>query len=382
MKKKLHQWHSYSALIAMLPLFLISITGSILVFKVELDTLLMPDKMAVEYTSPTTRISLDDLMAQVKNTYPTHEIGSWEIFNNHHRTDTAYLIEHQTNQWSKLYLNQYTGELLSTPVGLSDNLTDWLLDLHFKLLLETNGIFLGAMVSILLLFLGISGIVLYRKFWLYFFTLRLKAATRIIFSDIHKMIGILSSPVIIILAFTGAYWNIAEVVHEVEEHVIQTPHKVTKALHSPNISLQALYEKTGNTINGFEATYLLLPYEPTMNITFYGKLNTSNSLNSNYASSIRYDKSTGKLVSSEDVRQASALHIIIDSFRKLHFGHFAGLTSKILWCILGLSPVILAVTGLYLFWYRRRKRNKGAKVISEKMSLKKSTFFNVCSKLN
>jgi uncharacterized iron-regulated membrane protein len=368
MKKKLHQWHSYSALIAMLPLFLISITGSILVFKVELDTLLMPEKMLVERTSPKTRVSLDDLMAQVKKAYPTHEIGSWEIFKGHNRTDTAYLIEHHTNQWSKLYLNQYTGELLSTPVGLSDNLTDWLLDLHFKLLLETNGIFLGAIVSVLLLFLGISGIVLYRKFWLYFFTLRVKAATRILLSDIHKMIGIMSSPVIIILAFTGAYWNIAEVIHEVEEHVIKTPHTMTNALHSPNISLQALYESTGDTISDFEATYLLMPFEPEMNITFYGKLVTSNPLNSNYASSIQYDKLTGKLVSAEDVRNASALHVTIDSFRKLHFGHFAGLTSKILWCILGLSPVILSFTGLYLFWYRQRKRIPKDKTINDNLA--------------
>jgi len=355
MKKKLHQWHSYSALIAMIPLFLISITGSILVFKVELDTLLMPEKMSIPYDSPSTRISLDTLMATVKRTYPEHEIGSWEIFTDHQRTDTAYIIAHQTNEWSKLYLNQYTGELLSDPVGLSDNLTDWLLDLHFKLLLDANGIFLGALVSMLLLFLGISGIILYRKFWLYFFTLRVKAATRIFFSDIHKMIGIASSPIIIILAFTGAYWNIAEVIHEVEEHVIKTPHIVTKSLHNQDISLQTLYEKTSTTINDFEATYLLMPYDPEMHITFYGKLNTSNPLNSNYASSINYDKNSAEVVSSQDVRNASVVHVVVDSFRKLHFGHFAGLTSKLIWCILGLSPIILACTGLYLFWFRNRQ---------------------------
>jgi uncharacterized iron-regulated membrane protein len=326
------------------------------VFKVELDTLLMPNKMLVSHDSPSTRVSLDTLLAKVKANYPDHEIGNWEIFTYHQRTETAYLIITQTNECSKLYLNQYTGELLSQPVGLSDNLTDWLLDLHFKLLLDANGIFLGALVSILLLFLGISGIILYRKFWLYFFTLRVKAATRIFFSDIHKMIGIASSPVIIILAFTGAYWNIAEVIHEVEEHVIKTPHIVTKQLYNKNISLQTLYEKTRDTINDFEATYLLLPYDPEMHITFYGKINTSNPLNSNYASSISYDKSSAEIVSSQDVRNASAVHVTVDSFRKLHFGHFAGLTSKVLWCILGLSPVILALTGLYLFWYRRRKR--------------------------
>ena len=356
MKKKLHQWHSYGALIAMFPLLLISITGSILVFKVELDTLLMPEKMAVAEASPTTRLSLDTLMSKVKAYYPNHEIGSWEIFTDNHRTDTAYIIAHHTNEWSKLYLNQYTGELLSTPVGLSDNLTDWLLDLHFKLLLDANGIFLGAIVSILLLFLGISGMVLYRRFWRYFFTLRVKAASRIFFSDIHKMIGIASSPVIIILAFTGAYWNIAEVIHEVEEHVIKTPHTLTKALHNKDISLQALYESNAKTIADFEATYLLMPYDPEMNITFYGKINTSNPLNSNYASSIHYDKNSAEVVSSQDVRNASVVHVTVDSFRKLHFGHFAGLASKLVWCLLGLSPVILALTGLYLFWHRRRKR--------------------------
>lgn len=366
MKKKLHQWHSYSALIAMLPLLLISLTGSILVFKVELDTLLMPAKMLVPHDSPSTRVSLDTLMASVKSKYPDHEIGSWELFTDHQRTDTAYIIAHQTNEWSKLYLNQYTGEILSSPVGLSDNLTDWLLDLHFKLLLDANGIFLGALVSLLLLFLGISGIILYRKFWLYFFTLRVKAATRIFFSDIHKMVGIASSPVIIILAFTGAYWNIAEVVHEIEEHVIKTPHILTKSLHSKNISLQTLYEKTSDTINDFEATYLLMPYEPEMHFTFYGRLSTTNPLNSNYASIISYDKITGKLVTFEDVRQTSALHVTVDSFRKLHFGHFAGLTSKLIWCILGLSPVILALTGLYLFWYRRKRRSTNQLPFSSK----------------
>ena len=355
MKKKLHQWHSYGALIAMLPLFLISITGSILVFKVELDTLLMPEKMAVAKSSPVTRVSLDTLIGTVKSAYPTYEIGSWEIFNNN-RTDTAYIIEHQTNEWSKLYLNQYTGELLSTPVGLSDSLTDWLLDLHFKLLLDANGIFLGAIVSIILLFLGISGIILYRRFWRYFFTLRVKAATRIFFSDVHKMVGIASSPVIIILAFTGAYWNIAEVIHEIEDRVIKTPHVVTQSLYNKNLSLQKLYKETSNTINDFEATYLLMPYEPEMQITFYGKLKTTNPLNSSYASHVIYDKVTGKLVTFEDIRQTSILKVTVDSFRKLHFGHFAGLTSKLLWCLLGLSPVILSLTGLYLFWNRRRKR--------------------------
>ncbi len=356
MRKKLYKWHSFGALIAILPLFIISITGSILVFKVELDSLLMPEKMTVDSGSPMQRMSLDSLMSTVKSQYSSYEIGSWEIFDDHQRTDTAYLIQHQSNDWFKLYINQYTGELLSTPVGLSDDLTDWLLDLHFKLLLETNGMFLGAIVSLLLLFLGISGIILYRNFWSNFFTLRFKQAKRIFFSDLHKMVGISSSPIIIILAFTGAYWNISEVVHEVSEHIIEEPYIINKTLYNQSLSIQQLHDNNKNHIKDFQATYLLMPYEPKMNITFYGKVDSGNPLNSNYSSTVTFDKESGKMLVAQDVRSASGLHVTVDSFRKLHFGHFAGLTSKVIWCTLGLSPVLLAISGLYLYWYRNRNR--------------------------
>ena len=356
MRKKLYKWHSVGALFAMLPLLIISLTGSILVFKVELDTLLMPDKMQVVSTSPNERLSLDVLMAKVKFAYPNYEIGSWEIFDDKSRTDTAYLIKHNTTDWSKLYLNQYNGELLSAPVGTSDDLTDWLLDLHYKLLLETNGMFLGAIVSLLLLFLGISGVILYRKFWINFFTLRFKLARRIFFSDLHKMIGISSAPVILILAFTGAYWNISLVIHEVSEHIVEEPYLIDKPLYNQALSIQQLLDSNKDTIKDFEATYLLMPFEPAMDIMFYGKVNSSNPLNSNYSSTITYDKNSGKMTHSEDVRLASAVHVTVDSFRKLHFGHFGGLTSKIIWCVLGLSPLILAFTGLYLYLYKNRNR--------------------------
>ena len=75
-------------------------------------------------------------------------------------------------------------------MDVSHYLTDWLLDLHYKFLLNTSGAAVGAVVAILFLFLGGSGIYLYRHFWRHFFTLRFGKAKRILFSDIHKMIPI------------------------------------------------------------------------------------------------------------------------------------------------------------------------------------------------
>ena len=105
-------------------------------------------------------------------------------------------------------------------------------------------------------------------------------------------------------------------------------------LHSQNISIQKLLDSNQETIKDFEATYLLMPFEPAMDIMFYGTVNSENPLSSNYASTITYDKDTGKMIYLEDVRSADALHVIDDSFRKLHFGHFGGLSSKLIWCII------------------------------------------------
>ena len=58
-----------------------------------------------------------------------------------------------------------------------------------------------------------------------------------------------------------------------------------------------------------------------------------------------------------DIREVCVGWQVIDSFRKLHFGYFAGLISKIIWCVIGLSPVWLGGTGFYL-WFTRRKRKK------------------------
>lgn len=162
-----------------------------------------------------------------------------EIENNQSRSDTAYIIRHNDNIWKKIYLNQYTGVILSEPVDLDHDLTDWLLDLHYQLLLATKGAFVGFIIALIFLFLVISGIILRRHFWLKLFTLRLHKARHIFFSDLHKMIGITSSPVLLILALTGAYWNASVVIHEVSEHIIEEPVIIINHFQLSNLELLA-----------------------------------------------------------------------------------------------------------------------------------------------
>ncbi|WP_440874205.1 PepSY-associated TM helix domain-containing protein [Thalassotalea sp. PLHSN55] len=354
MRKKLFKWHSISALIALIPLMVIAVTGSILVFKVEIDTWLMPKHMSVNVDGSAQRKNLNTLIDNVESAHPNFLMGSWELFDDKTRADTAYLIEKSSGHWYKMYLNQYSGELLSTPVTVEHDITDWLLSLHYTFLLDFTGTVLGSVFAIILLFLGISGIILYRQFWKKLFTLRFRAAKRIFYSDVHKFFGIISSPVLIILAVTGGYYNIAAVVHEVTEHI--EPHPLlTKPLYRETIDFQALLERSKQDIPDFNATYFTFPFEPELHLTFYGEVPTGNPLTSEYASTVTYDRSSGALMAAYDIRAASNINVVVDTFRKLHFGYFAGLPSKVIWSFLGLTPLWLALTGFYFYWFRKRK---------------------------
>lgn len=354
MRKNLFKWHSISALIALIPLMVISITGSILVFKVEIDTFLMPDQMVVNVKQSQPRLNFDQLIEKVETAYPEYLMGSWEIFDDKMRADTAYIFKKGTAQWSKLYLNQYSGELLSEPVSLTNDFTDWLLSLHYTFLLDFTGTLLGCVFAIILLFLGISGIILHKQFWRKLFTLRLHSARRIFYSDVHKLIGIISSPIIIILAFTGGYYNISVAVHEIGEHIEAHP-LLEEPLYSKDINFDALLKSSETDLEGFKATFMTFPFEPELHVTFYGEVPTANPLTSEYASTITYDRLSGVKTHSFDVRKDSTLLAFVDTFRKLHFGYFAGLASKIIWCVIGLSPLWLSLTGLYFYWFRKRK---------------------------
>lgn len=358
MRKNLFKWHSLAALIAMLPVLIVSVTGSILVFKVEIDSWLRPAHMQVAATPNTQRVSLDNLMRTVLANNPEYELGGWEIFDDKQRSDTSYLIKRGTDQWAKVYVDQYYDKVLSTPQSMTHYLTDWLLELHYTFLLHETGAIIGFVIALVMLFLGISGIVLYRRFWAKFFTLRFSAAKRIFFSDLHKMIGISSAPVLIVLAITGGYWNLTGVIHELIEHADDNHVYISGPRYSPAISFEALRLQARTEIDSFEGGYLAMPHEPGRNITFYGEVDSANPFNSEYASQVSFDNTSGKLLSKSDIRQASSLAVFVDSFRKLHFGYFAGLTTRILWAVLGLSPVWLAITGLYLYWQRRGYRRK------------------------
>lgn len=359
MNKWLFKWHSWLALIACIPLLIICVTGSVLVFKHEIDSLLMHDKVRVEEAG--SRLPLDELQVAVQAHFPDYELVGWSVFEDPARADLVYLIAHGSHDWQYSLLNPYSGEILAEAVPTDHYFTDWLLELHYTLLLHDTGIIISAVVAVVLCFLGVSGLILHRKFWKNLFTLRRQGRRIVYYSDLHKLCGALASPVLLVLGITGGYWNISEAIEEYREHAGGQEHAdVVGPMFNHELSLEAMLGVSQQHLPGFAARYISLPWEPGRNIRFWGDVGVGNPLLSEYASSAGFDASSGEFLDASDIRQASAGAKVLDSFRRLHFGSFAGVTSRILWCVLGLSPLILAFTGVYL-WLKRRPKRRRAK---------------------
>ncbi|MED5525256.1 MAG: PepSY-associated TM helix domain-containing protein [Pseudomonadota bacterium] len=356
MRKSLFKLHSWLALFALLPLLVISLSGSLLVFKDEIDALLRPDEVRLAAPGDLARQPLEALAAKVANAHPAFELGSWEIFDDGHTADRVYLVRRHSSDWFKLYIDPYRGQLLSQPVPVEEPFTDWLLELHFKLLLGDGGMALGAFYAAILLFLGISGLVLYRQFYRRLFTLRWGKDLRLALSDTHKLVGTLASPVLLALAFTGLWWNIQFVAHELEHEDLP----VSERLYNDQLPLEQLRQDAQARLPGFKATYLLMPLEKSFAISFYGAVPSANPLASAYGSGVSFDAHSGAYQSHWDIRELGLGTAILDSYRELHFGSFGGLVSKVLWALVGAMPLILALSGSYLWWHRKHKQ-RGAK---------------------
>lgn len=357
MKKTAFKIHSWFALLCLAPLLVISLTGSVLVFKAEIDRLLMSDKVKVHSTS-VKRLPMESLHNIIVAAHPDYVVGTWEFFDDGVQADIAYLIKKGSFDWYKVYIDAYSGIIQSEPVPLDHYLTDWLLSLHYTFLLGDAGLIVGALFALVMLILGITGLIIYGKNYRRLFTIRWQRAYAVLFSDLHKTVGVISSPILLVLGFTGLYWNIAEALHEYVEHAEHETEVIHAPLYNLNLPFQRMLEHAPQYLDGFTPTYFVFAYEQDMQIMLFGHVRTGNPLYSDYSSGIVFDKYSGEQVSTWDIRSSAALTKITDTFRHLHFGSFGGLTSRIVYSVIGAMPLLLSITGVYLWWHRKNKKNK------------------------
>lgn len=356
MRRRLWQLHSWLGLVAGLGLLVIGATGSLLVFHDELEAAINPGLMQVA-PAPGGRLAPDVLLAAVNRALPNYEVTGWTIRDATEKNyaDVLYVIRHGSNEWLVATLDPYTGELLASPRRGTQTFTGWLLELHYTFFADTAGVAFAGVLAAALCLLGVTGVWIYRELWKHLFLLRWRRGARLLFSDLHKFVGLTSAVFNLLLGFTGAYWNLTQAIGEWRNGEARQP-VIARRLYSTALSLDRLIADAHRRIADFQTNFISLPSRPGGGVTLYGAVPTRHSLRSPYGSTVSYDAGTGAWQSSYDLRTAGAWAQVVDAFRPLHYGTFGGLPIKILWSLGGLAPGLLAVSG-FAIWRLRRRRD-------------------------
>ncbi len=355
MRKRLWQFHSWLGLLAGLGLVVIGLTGSVLMFHDEIETLLNPALVRVE-PAPGVRRPAAELLAGLNRQLPGHEVAGWRFrdANEAHLADFLYVRRHGSAEWLVATLDPYSGQLLASPRAGTATFSGWILELHDSFFGAHPGTFVVGLFGAMLCLLGLTGVWLYRDFWKHVFTLRWGRSARLLFSDLHKFVGIASVAFNLLLGFTGAYWNLTHIAgHWLEGEEEEKPAPATR-LYAEPLALDALIADAAARVPGFRANYVALPCEEGQPILFYGSV-PGHFLRGPYGSTVSYDARTAAFLESSDIRRAGLWAGIVDTFTPLHYGTFGGLPVKILWTLGGLTPGALAVTG-FVMWRLRKRR--------------------------
>jgi len=201
--------HLYLALIAGFFFALMGLTGSVGVYREELDRLLNP-QLVIEQPSGK-RQSLDKIMAAVQAAHP-NRYGSWtlEMPRSADGMITAW-YDKPRETFFELYaplmvsVNPYTAEVVASRFW-GQTATTWLLDLHTQLRLDQFGRNAVGILGLLLMLSIGTGVYLWWPGWrgiLGAFKIRHKNGMVRFAFDLHRLIGLLSASVLLLLAFTG-----------------------------------------------------------------------------------------------------------------------------------------------------------------------------------
>lgn len=357
--------HLGLALIAGLGFAFLGVTGSLLVFYKEIDTVLNPE-LFTRQSSAAEHTAISTIAAAVaRETGPVLRIDL--------PADSTGVVRIQAGSWSapqnlrEVFIDPGNGRILGSRAWRS-NFVSITYDLHYTLLAGRSGRDIVGYVGIgLLLSLG-SGLYLW---WPRSGGLRrtLHVKRRAPFSrrvyDIHKCAGL---PAIVLLglsAVSGISMQFPETTRALVHALLPA---ATSGMHSktgPGVlqqdrGLASVIAEARAMVPDGHIRRILMPNGETDTYRIYirrpGEMLRSSGLNI-----ITFDARTGDVAAVKRTQDYRAADWFLGWQFPLHNGEAFGLAGRFAVFVLGLLPLTLYITGLLIWYNKRRARQRGEK---------------------
>lgn len=354
--------HLYLGLSVGLVFAMAGLTGSALVFYVEIDRLLNP-ALVIAVHAENQRKSVEAVVQKLQQVHPNRP-NAWRlempiapdrpIMARYYKPQEK---RHQSFAPLVVAINPYTLEIISQRFWGEYAMT-WIYDLHYSLLLDEAGKTTMAVIAIFCLLSLLSGVYLWwpqRHKWRQSLAIRLRSGYLRQLYDIHTLLGVYTLALLMMIVITG-------LILERPQWFKPTIHAFTTTFEKPYLT--TFLTQFSTKITADQALQIAQQQFPKSvprwidtpdsdSGTYMVRLKTPMDIADRFPKTyVWLDQYSGKVLAVRDIRQNTGGDVLLDWQHPLHSGEAFGMTGRIIVCATGFIPMILLVTG-YLRWRRK-----------------------------
>jgi uncharacterized iron-regulated membrane protein len=353
--------HKWTSLICTVFLLLLCLTGLPLIFRDELNLWLGKMVEPPEEVTLSTKVNLDTFVQEAKNRRPQDVVQVLSKDKEHPIWFVTMGTAAEADQGSALFMFDARDGKFLHDVPLREGILPILLDMHVELFAGLPGtLFLGAMG---LIFLGsvVSGVVVYAPFMrkLPFGTVRFEGSPRLVWLDLHNLLGIVTVVWVLVVGATGVVNTLARPLsglwQSTELAEMTRPWRHTMPPEAWG-SLQQASEIARVAEPDLDIGIIAMPGTPFAGNHHYAFfMRGSTPLTSRLLKPVLVDAETMELSASRDLPWYLTFLLLS---QPLHFGDYGGLPLKIIWAILDGISILILSSGLYLWWHKHDVRGE------------------------
>lgn len=357
--------HRLLGLCFALPLVLIGLSGSVIVFDVELDEWLNPDLFRV--TNPgAPALSPADLIARIEAYDSRLRVTYLALDEATSKGSVAYVtpLEGQELDFDEVFIDPVSGVINGTRMWgaccfAAPNFVPFMYKLHNRLLLPIDiGRLLNGAIAVVWTLLMLIGLWLTvpaagrrLRRWLQTFTALSADTPHRKWLAWHRIFGLWLLPVLLIIALTGIGLGFEDGFSSLVGPLTEPPTvsaPVTRNLIGPDQALNLAREVAARHDLDLPAAYISLPADAG-----YYRIRLGDFHLPGLQQATVYIATDGRVAGLQPIAGSSTGDWLMAALQPLHAGRIAGLAGRILVCLAGIILSLLAASGFVMWGLRR-----------------------------
>lgn len=338
--RKIYLIHKYTGLCAGIFIFILVVSGSILVFHDDLDQWQLKRYSQVENTRP---VSVDMGYRTVSAQYADWDV---RLIRFSERRDHALVFQLRKPEERLLAVVHPSNGALIKVIPQSQTLVYWVLKLHYTLLAGLVGEMLVLLSGLLFIISLLTGLIVYRKVLLKTLLFRVRFSfktSNAFYSSLHRYVGVWSLLLNLLMGLSGVVIS-----YEIVSAGLKKQEIPQIALPEINISIDGVLKDIQLNVPDFKAEYIRFPLNSSQPMNIAGSYTRNSPFFSKYYNVIKVDINSG------DYTDVSSTNNLSSLVRGIHFVEYGNGLIRVIFVLVGLSAGILTLSA-YLIWVRRRK---------------------------